>query len=123
MTTYFTEDHEWIRVEGDIGTVGITRYAAEQLGDVVFVEVPETGTDVGKGDDMAVVESVKAASDVYAPISGIIESGNDALSDAPETVNEDPEGAGWFCKIKLKDPAELHHLLDAHAYKAFCEGL
>ena len=123
MTTYFTEDHEWIRVEGDIGTVGITKYAAEQLGDVVFVEVPETGADFGKGDDMAVVESVKAASDVYAPVTGQVESGNEALADAPETVNEDPEGAGWFCKIKLSDTGELSGLLDADAYKSFCEGL
>lgn len=123
MTTYFTEDHEWVRVEGDIGTVGITKYAAEQLGDVVFVEVPEAGADFGKGDDMAVVESVKAASDVYAPVTGQVESGNEALADAPETVNEDPEGAGWFCKIKLSDTGELNGLLDADAYKTFCEGL
>ena len=123
MTTYYTEDHEWISVEGDTGTVGITKYAAEQLGDVVFVEVPEAGKTVSKGDDMAVVESVKAASDVYAPVSGAVIEGNDALADAPETVNEDPEGKGWFCKLKLKDAGELSGLMDAAAYKAFCEGL
>lgn len=123
MTTYYTEDHEWISVDGDTGTVGITKYAAEQLGDVVFVEVPEAGASFGKGDDMAVVESVKAASDVYAPISGSVTAGNDALADAPETVNEDPEGAGWFCKLKLSDPSQLNGLMDKAAYDAFCEGL
>lgn len=123
MSTYFTEDHEWIAVEGDAGTVGITKYAAEQLGDVVFVEVPETGASFGKGDDMAVVESVKAASDVYAPVAGEVIAGNDALADAPETVNEDPEGQGWFCKIKLSDAGQLEGLMDAAAYKTFCEGL
>ena len=123
MSTYFTEDHEWITVDGDTGTVGITAYAAEQLGDVVFVEVPETGASFGKGDDMAVVESVKAASDVYAPVAGEITEGNEALADAPETVNEDPEGKGWFCKIKLSDKGELEALMDATAYKTYCEGL
>jgi len=123
MTTYFTEDHEWIAVDGDTGTVGITEYAAEQLGDVVFVEVPETGASFGKGDDMAVVESVKAASDVYAPVSGDVVEGNGELADAPETVNEDPEGKGWFCKIKLADAGELSGLMDDAAYKTFCEGL
>lgn len=123
MTKKYTEDHEWIAVEGDIGTVGITKYAAEQLGDVVFVETPDAGKAFKKGDDMAVVESVKAASDVYAPISGEITEGNDALGDAPETVNADPEGAGWFCKIKLSDTSELDGLMDEAAYKAFCEGL
>ena len=106
MSTYFTEDHEWITVDGDTGTVGITKYAAEQLGDVVFVEVPEAGKP-GKGDDMAVVESVKAASDVYAPVAGEVTEGNGDLADAPETVVEDPEGKGWFCKIKLSDAGEL----------------
>jgi glycine cleavage system H protein len=123
MSTYFTEDHEWIAVEGDIGTVGITKYAAEQLGDVVFVEVPEAGASFGKGDDMAVVESVKAASDVYAPIAGEVTEGNGDLADAPETVNEDPEGKGWFCKLKLSDAGELDGLMDADAYKTYCEGL
>ena len=123
MTIYYTEDHEWIRLEGDVATVGITKYAAEQLGDVVFVEVPETGADFGQGDDMAVVESVKAASDVYAPIAGDVVEGNEALADAPETVNEDPEGSGWFCKLKVKNTAELDKLMDAAAYQSFCEGL
>ena len=123
MTTYYTEDHEWIRVDGDIGTVGITTYAAQQLGDVVFVEVPEAGVAFSKGDDMAVVESVKAASDVYAPLSGEVVDANAALADAPETVNEDPEGAGWFCQIKVKEQSELSSLMDASAYKTFCEGL
>ncbi|MEQ3744694.1 MAG: glycine cleavage system protein GcvH [Henriciella sp.] len=123
MSTYYTEDHEWIAVEGDIGTVGITRYAAEQLGDVVFVEVPEAGITFTKGDDMAVVESVKAASDVYAPVAGEVVEGNGDLADAPETVNEDPEGKGWFCKLKLSNAGELSALMDAAAYKTFCEGL
>ena len=123
MSTYFTEDHEWIAVDGDTGTVGITKYAAEQLGDVVFVEVPEAGASFGKGDDMAVVERVKAASDVYAPVAGEVTEGNGDLADAPETVNEDPEGKGWFCKLKLADKGELDGLMDADAYKTYCEGL
>lgn len=123
MTTYYTEDHEWIAVEGETGTVGITKYAAEQLGDVVFVEPPEAGTVFTKGDDMAVVESVKAASDVYAPVAGEVVEANSALGEAPETVNEDPEGKGWFCKLKLADAGELSGLMDAGAYKTFCEGL
>ncbi len=123
MTTYYTEDHEWITVEGGVATVGITKYAAEQLGDVVFVEVPDTGSSFAKGADMAVVESVKAASDVYAPVGGEVVEGNAALADAPETVNEDPEGKGWFCKLKLSDASELGSLMDAATYKAFCDGL
>ena len=123
MTVYYTEDHEWVSVDGDVGTVGITKYAAEQLGDVVFVEVPETGARFSKGDDMAVVESVKAASDVYAPVSGDVTEANDGLGDAPETVNADPEGNGWFCRIKLSDPAQLSALMDKSGYDAFCEGL
>ncbi|MEL7480673.1 MAG: glycine cleavage system protein GcvH [Pseudomonadota bacterium] len=122
-TTYFTEDHEWIAVDGDTGTVGITKYAAEQLGDVVFVEVPDTGKSFAKGDDMAVVESVKAASDVYAPVAGEVLEGNEALADAPQTVNEDPEGTGWFCKLKLAEKGELNGLMNAEAYAKFCEGL
>lgn len=123
MSRKYTEDHEWIDVDGDVGTVGISIYAAEQLGDVVFVETPDVGKSVTKGDDMAVVESVKAASDVYAPVSGDVVEANPALGDAPETVNEDAEGAGWFCKVKLKDAGELDALMDEAAYKAFCEGL
>jgi len=123
MQTYYTEDHEWIRVEGETGTVGITKYATDQLGDIVFVEVPETGTSFDKGDDMAVVESVKAASDVYAPIAGAVIEANAALTDAPETVNEDPEGQGWFCKLKLNDAEALKGLMDAEAYQRFCAAL
>jgi glycine cleavage system H protein len=122
MTTYYTEDHEWILVEGDQATIGISAYAAEQLGDVVFVEVPDVGTAFGQGEDMAVVESVKAASDVYAPVSGEVVEANQELEAAPETVNEDPEGKGWFVKFTLKDPAELTRLMDATAYKAFCDN-
>lgn len=123
MTTKYTEDHEWVSVEGSIATVGITKYAAEALGDVVFVEVPDVGASFAKGDDMAVVESVKAASDVYAPISGEVTEANGALGDAPETVNEDPEGAGWFAKLKVAKSDELDALMDAAAYKAFCDAL
>ena len=123
MTTKFTEDHEWITLDGDIATVGITTYAAEALGDVVFVEVPDVGASFAKGDDMAVVESVKAASDVYAPIGGEVTEANGALADAPETVNEAPEGAGWFAKLKISDKSELDGMMDAAAYKKFCEGL
>jgi glycine cleavage system H protein len=123
MATYYTQDHEWISVEGDTGRVGITAYAAGQLGDVVFVETPEAGTKVKKGDDMAVVESVKAASDVYAPVSGEVVEANAALADAPETVNESPEGEGWFCVIKLSDSGELDGLMDEASYTEFCKGL
>ncbi|MBT5267284.1 MAG: glycine cleavage system protein GcvH [Rhodospirillaceae bacterium] len=115
----FSEDHEWIRVEGDIGTVGITDHAQEQLGDVVFVEVPEVGMTAAKDEQVAVVESVKAASEIFAPVSGEIVEGNAVLADAPETVNSDPYGAGWFFKIKLSDPSELEKLMDEDAYKAF----
>ena len=115
----FTKDHEWVVVEGDVATIGITAYAAEQLGDVVFVEVPEAGKTVKAGDNLAVVESVKAASDVYAPISGEVVEGNSILGDAPETVNADPENGGWFAKIKVADPAEYEKLMDRDAYEAF----
>lgn len=123
MTTYYTRDHEWIRVEGDTGTVGITAYAAGQLGDVVYVELPETGAKFARGDDFAVVESVKAASDVYSPVSGSVLEVNSALSDAPETVNAEAEGGAWFVRVKLADAAELAGLMDEAAYAAFCEGL
>ena len=123
MTRYFTQDHEWIDVEGDTATVGITVYAQEQLGDIVFAEVPAVGAVLKKGGDAAVVESVKAASDVYAPVSGIVTAGNDTLADDPSLVNSDPEGAGWFFRLTLADPAELDGLMDADAYKAFVEGL
>lgn len=120
MTTYYTAEHEWIRVEGDVGTVGITKFAAEKLGDVVFVELPDAGKQVKKEADMAVVESVKAASDVYAPVTGEIVEGNAAIVDEPAKVNEDPEGAGWFVKIKLADKGQLNGLMDKAAYDAFC---
>ena len=120
MTTYYTNEHEWISVEGDVGTVGITKFAAEKLGDVVFVELPDAGKQVKKDADMAVVESVKAASDVYAPVTGQIVEGNGAIVDAPAKVNEDPEGAGWFVKIKLADKGQLTGLMDKTAYDAFC---
>ncbi len=119
MTTWYTSDHEWIRVEGDTGVVGITAFAAEKLGDVVFVELPEAGRQVKKEGEMAVVESVKAASDVYAPVAGEVIEVNSALVDTPETVNADPEGAGWFCKLKIADPTQLTSLMDKAAYAAW----
>ncbi len=123
MTRYFTEDHEWIDVDGDTATVGITNYAQEQLGDIVFAEVPAAGTQIKKGGDAAVVESVKAASDVYAPVSGTVVEGNGALEGDPALVNTDPEGDGWFFKLTLSDPSELESLMDEAAYKAFVNGL
>jgi glycine cleavage system H protein len=119
----FTKDHEWVALDGDVATVGITAYAAEQLGDVVFVEVPDIGKTVAQGDGLAVVESVKAASDVYAPIAGEIVAVNDALADAPQLVNEGAQGEGWFCKIKPSNPADLDALMSAEEYQAFLEGL
>ena len=115
----FTKDHEWVVLEGDIATIGITAYAAEQLGDVVFVETPEAGKRVTAGDGLAVVESVKAASDVYAPISGEVVEGNAALAAAPETVNDQPEQAGWFAKLKISDRAQFEALMDRAAYEDF----
>lgn len=123
MTRYFTDEHEWIEVDGTSATVGITDYAQSQLGDIVFAEVPAVGAKLTKGGDAAVVESVKAASDVYAPVSGTVTEGNDALADDPSLVNSDPEGAGWFFKIELDDASQLDGLMDADAYKAFVEGL
>ena len=123
MTLYFTQDHEWISVEGDSATVGITDYAQAQLGDVVFVEVPPAGTEVAKGKEAAVVESVKAASDVYAPVSGTVTEANAALEADPSLVNTAPEGEGWFFKLTLSNPAELEGLMDDTAYKAFVDGL
>ena len=123
MSVYFTEDHEWIKVDGDNGTVGISDYAQKALGDIVFVELPDIGSSFAKGDDAAVVESVKAASDIYAPIGGEITETNGALEEAPETVNEDPSGKGWFFKMKIADASELESLMDAAAYKTFCESL
>ena len=123
MSTYFTEDHEWITVDGDTGTVGISPYAAGQLGDVVFVELPDVGKEMSKGDEAAVVESVKAASEVYAPVAGEVTSVNEALEDAPETVNASADGDGWFYKMKIADASELEALMDEAAYKAYCDGL
>jgi glycine cleavage system H protein len=115
----YSEDHEWISIEGDVGTVGITDFAQEQLGDIVFVELPEAGTALGKGDQAGVVESVKAASEIYAPVAGEIVEANDILADTPETVNAAAESGGWFFKIKLADMTELDGLMDEAAYKAF----
>ena len=115
----FTKDHEWVVLEGDVATIGITAYAAEQLGDVVFVETPEAGKIVKAGDGLAVVESVKAASDIYAPVSGQVVEGNAALADTPETVNAEPESAGWFAKVKIADKAEYEALMDRAAYEDF----
>jgi glycine cleavage system H protein len=123
MPRYFTEEHEWIDVDGDVATVGITDFAQGQLGDIVFVEVPETGTAVTKGGDAAVVESVKAASDVYAPVDGTVTEGNGALGDDPSLVNSDPEGEGWFFRMTLADAGQLDGLMDAAAYKAFVADL
>ena len=123
MTTYYSKDHEWISVDADIATVGITNYAQEQLGDVVFVELPDTGKTVSQGDEAAVVESVKAASEVYAPLDGEIVETNGVLADEPAKVNEDPEGAAWFVKMKLSNPDQLSELMDEAGYKAFIAEL
>jgi glycine cleavage system H protein len=123
MSRYFTEDHEWIDIDGETGTVGISDYAQGQLGDIVFVDVPEDGKELNKGDEAAVVESVKAASDVYSPVSGTVIEGNPALADEPALVNSDPEGDGWFYTITLSDPSELEELMDESAYAAFVSKL
>lgn len=123
MSLYFTKEHEWIRVEGDVATVGISDHAQSQLGDIVFAETPEAGRDVAKGDDAAVVESVKAASDVYAPVSGEVLEGNEALADNPALVNEDPEGEGWFFKLKLADTSELDGLMGEDEYRDWVKTL
>ena len=119
----FTKDHEWVALDGDVATIGITAYAADQLGDVVFVEVPEVGKTVKAGDGLAVVESVKAASDVYAPIAGEVVEANAELGDAPETVNAVPETGGWFAKLKVADPGEVAALMDRAAYEDFLKSL
>jgi glycine cleavage system H protein len=120
---YFTDEHEWIEVDGDVATVGITDYAQGQLGDIVFVELPAVGTAITKGKDAAVVESVKAASDVYAPIDGEVTETNGALEEDPALVNTAPEGEGWFFKMTIADAGQLEGLMDAGAYKAFIESL
>ena len=119
----FTKDHEWVRLDGDVATVGISKHAADALGDVVFVETPEAGKSFNQGDSFAVVESVKAASDVYAPVSGEVVEGNAALASAPETVNADPEGEGWFAKIKVADASAVEALMDQAAYDAYLTTL
>lgn len=119
MTTKYTEDHEWVKLEADdIVVIGITNHAQEQLGDIVFVELPEIGAEFSQGDDISVIESVKAASELKAPVSGNIVAVNEALSDEPNIVNDDPVDAGWFCRLKLSNPAELDSLLDEDAYNA-----
>lgn len=122
MTVYYTKEHEWVRVEGDTVTVGITDFAQGQLGDVVFVEVPDIGRVVAKGGEAAVVESVKAASDVYAPVSGTVTEGNQQLVEDPALVNSDPEGEGWFFKLTLSDNHELGELMNADQYKDYCDS-
>ena len=122
MSLYFTKEHEWIKVEGDTATVGITDFAQEQLGDIVFVEVPSAGAQVTQGGEAAVVESVKAASDVYAPVSGEVVEGNAALAEDPSLVNTAAESEGWFFKIRLSDTGQLDGLMDADAYKAFVDA-
>ena len=123
MTTFFTKEHEWIRVEGDTATVGISNHAQEQLGDIVFAEVPEAGKQLSKGAEAAVVESVKAASDVYAPVSGEVIEGNQAVADDPALVNTDPQGEGWFFKLRLSDVSELDGLMDEAAYREWVQTL
>ena len=123
MSLYFTKDHEWIRVEGDTATIGISDHAQEALGDIVFAEVPEAGRRVSKGQEAAVVESVKAASDVYAPVSGEVTEGNPAIADDPAVINRDAEGEGWFFKLKLDNPGELDGLMDEGAYRKWVKTL
>ncbi len=123
MSLYFTGEHEWIRVEGDTATIGISDHAQQALGDIVFAEVPDQGRALNKGDEAAVVESVKAASDVYAPIAGEVIEGNPALADDPSLVNRDPEGEGWFFKMTLADKAELAGLMDEAAYREWVATL
>jgi glycine cleavage system H protein len=122
MSVYYTREHEWVRVEGDRATVGITDFAQGQLGDVVFVEVPEAGRAVSQSGEAAVVESVKAASDVYAPVGGTVIEGNQAVVDEPSLVNTDPEGEGWFFRLTLSDNHELNDLMSAEQYKAYCDA-
>ena len=123
MSSHYTKDHEWIRLDGDVATIGISDYAQEQLGDVVYVELPEIGKQFEQGAEMAVVESVKAASEICAPVAGEVVEVNAALDDEPGTVNESPEGDGWFLKLKLTNAADMSSLMDAEAYKAFVETI
>jgi glycine cleavage system H protein len=119
----YTKEHEWVRIDGDIATVGISEHAQQQLGDIVFVELPEVGRQISQGGSFAVVESVKAASDVYAPISGEVVETNSAIEDDPALVNRSAEDAGWFCRLRIGDQSELTKLMDAEAYKAFVADL
>ena len=121
--TRYTKEHEWVRLDGDLATVGISEHAQSQLGDIVFVELPEVGRSVSRGDAMAVVESVKAASDVYAPVGGQVVEANGKLNDDPALVNSGAESDGWFCRIRIADAGEVNQLMDAGAYKAFVESL
>jgi glycine cleavage system H protein len=123
VTTRYTKDHEYIRIEGDTGVVGITDYAQQQLGDVVYVELPSVGKSVNKGDEAAVVESVKAASEVYAPVSGEVVAVNNELEGSPGTINEDASGRGWFMKIRLTDPSELDALMTEDQYQDFLKSI
>lgn len=123
MSTKYTQDHEWISVDGDTATVGITDYAQEQLGEVVFVELPEVGNEVGQGTEAAVIESVKAAGELKSPANGTVSQVNELLSDEPGKVNEDPQGDGWFYKMTITDASELDGLMDDAAYKAYVESL
>jgi glycine cleavage system H protein len=123
MSTRYTKDHEWVRMEGDVAVIGISPYAAEQLGDVVYVELPSAGAEFTAGADMAVVESAKAASDVYAPVAGKIVAANDALSSQPDLVNQSPQGDGWFVKLKVANKAEFDALMDEAAYADYVKGL
>ncbi|MDA3949847.1 MAG: glycine cleavage system protein GcvH [Spirochaeta sp.] len=122
-TVRYQESHEWARADGDVMTVGISDYAQDELGDVVFVELPEVGTTMKQGDAFGVVESVKAASDLYMPAGGEVVEANEVLKDTPEKVNEDPFGDGWIIKVKMTDPSQLDSLMDSAAYKTFTEGL
>ena len=123
MAMFYTKDHEWVRIEGEIATVGISEHAQEQLGDVVFVELPAVGTSFAKGEQVAVVESVKAASEIYAPLGGEVTEANQALIDDPALVNRMAEGEGWFFKLKVGDPGEVEGLMDRAAYEAYLESI
>jgi glycine cleavage system H protein len=123
MSLHFTREHEWIRLEGDVATVGISDHAQQALGDIVFAEVPQAGKRVAKGAEAAVVESVKAASDVYSPVAGEVIEGNPAIADDPALINRDPEGEGWFFKLKLDDPGEVDGLMDETAYREWVKTL
>ena len=123
MTTRYTDDHEWARQEGDLVVIGITDYAQEQLGEIVFVEMPEVDSEVGQGDEAVVIESVKAAGEVKSPVGGTVVEVNEALNDAPETINEDPGGEGWIYKVRPADTAEFDSMMDDAAYKSLVESL